>query len=134
MGKPAPQGSKRSLGGRVMIESSKRCKPWRQDVRHAALDLTPEAWRAPLPMKVEVAFLFNRPKADYRVNGEQKPTAPHHLTKRVGDVDKLCRVLLDAMTGVVFNDDCQVVTLIANRRFCLSHERPSAIITVTALG
>ncbi len=56
MGKPAPQGSKRSLGGRVMIESSKRCKPWRQDVRHAALDLTPEAWRATLPMKVEVDF------------------------------------------------------------------------------
>jgi Holliday junction resolvase RusA-like endonuclease len=36
-GQPAPQGSKRHVGGGVMIESSKKVKPWRQDVKAAAL-------------------------------------------------------------------------------------------------
>ena len=37
-GLPAPQGSKRHVGGGIMVESSKRAKPWRQDVMHQARD------------------------------------------------------------------------------------------------
>lgn len=35
-GTPAPQGSKRHVGNGVMVESSKRLRPWRQDVKAAA--------------------------------------------------------------------------------------------------
>lgn len=35
-GEPAPQGSKRHVGGGRMIESSAKVKPWRQDVVAAA--------------------------------------------------------------------------------------------------
>ena len=35
-GQPAPQGSKR-LVGKVMLESSKKVQPWRQDVKQAVL-------------------------------------------------------------------------------------------------
>jgi Holliday junction resolvase RusA-like endonuclease len=35
-GQPAPQGSKRHVGHGVMVESSKKVKPWRQDVVAAA--------------------------------------------------------------------------------------------------
>ena len=38
LGTPAPQGSKRHVGKGVMVESSRGCKPWRQDVRHTAMD------------------------------------------------------------------------------------------------
>ena len=38
-GTPAPQGSKRHVGNGVMVESSKKVKPWRQDVKHAALEV-----------------------------------------------------------------------------------------------
>jgi len=34
----APQGSKRHVGNGVMLESSDRVRPWRQDVRFAALE------------------------------------------------------------------------------------------------
>ena len=37
-GVPAPQGSKRHIGHGIMIENSKKVKPWRQDVRAAAID------------------------------------------------------------------------------------------------
>ena len=35
-GQPAPQGSKRHVGKGVMVESSKKLRPWRQDVKAAA--------------------------------------------------------------------------------------------------
>ena len=38
-GTPAPQGSKRHVGRGVMVESSKKVKPWREAVKQAALDL-----------------------------------------------------------------------------------------------
>jgi crossover junction endodeoxyribonuclease RusA len=37
-GLPAPQGSKRHVGGGRMVESSANVKPWRADVRAAAED------------------------------------------------------------------------------------------------
>ena len=36
-GVPAPQGSKRHIGNGILIENSKKVKPWRQDVRAAAI-------------------------------------------------------------------------------------------------
>ena len=35
-GLPAPQGSHKHVGGGRMVESSKKVKPWRQDVKAAA--------------------------------------------------------------------------------------------------
>ena len=43
-GTAAPQGSKRHVGNGVMLESSKRLRPWRQDVRFAALEKRPPNW------------------------------------------------------------------------------------------
>ena len=135
LGKPAPQGSKRHVGRGVMVESSKRCKPWRQDVRHTALDLRPDDWYANMDAAIalSVVFVFARPKSHFRANGQLKPSAPAHCTGRIGDVSKLVRAVEDAMTGIIYNDDAQIISLIAHRRFANDREQPSAIITVTAL-
>ena len=136
LGKPAPQGSKRHIGKGVMVESSDRVKPWRLDVKHTALGLLPHDWYAILdkPMAVTATFVFARPKNHFRTNGQLKPAAPKHCTSRVGDVDKLSRSILDALSeGVIFNDDAQVVSLIASRRYANDSEQPCAIITVTAI-
>ena len=135
LGKPAPQGSKRHVGKGVMVESSKRCKPWRQDVRHTAMDLLPDGWYAKMEdaMLLSVVFVFARPKNHFRTNGELKPSAPKHCTGRIGDVSKLIRAVEDAMTGIVYNDDAQIISLIAHRRFANDREQPCAIITVSAV-
>ena len=135
LGKPAPQGSKRHVGRGVMVESSKRCKPWRQDVRHTALDLRPEDWYANMDAAItlSVVFIFARPKSHFRANGQLKPSAPAYCTGRIGDVSKLVRAVEDAMTGILYNDDAQIISLIAHRRFANDREQPCAIITVTAL-
>jgi Holliday junction resolvase RusA-like endonuclease len=41
-GNPAPQGSKRHVGGGVMVEMSKAVKPWREAIKHAALAVIPQ--------------------------------------------------------------------------------------------
>ena len=136
LGKPAPQGSKRHVGRGVMVESSKRCKPWRQDVRHTALDLRPDNWYANMDaaISISVVFVFARPKNHFRTNGQLKPSAPIYCTARIGDVDKLARSILDSLAGVLFAADEQVINLIAQKRYANDREQPCAIITVSAVN
>ena len=61
-GNPAPQGSKRHVGGGRLIESSKRLPAWRIAVQDAALQhLTPIP--AGVPVAVEIVFVMPRTKA-----------------------------------------------------------------------
>lgn len=89
-GTPAPQGSKRHVGRGVMIESSKAVKPWREDVKHAALAARDQG--APCldgPLLVRMVFTLRRPKS-----------APKRLTipATTPDLSKLCRSTEDAIT------------------------------------
>jgi crossover junction endodeoxyribonuclease RusA len=109
-GRPAPQGSKRHVGGGRMIESSKALPGWR---RHIADIATRQAANAhpwlPIinrPVAVELWFILPRP---IRLKG----SVPH--IKRP-DVDKLARAVLDAITGIVLADDSLVTELYARKR------------------
>lgn len=46
------------------------------------------------------------------------------------DIDKLCRAVLDGLTGVVFKDDSQVVSLYALKERALPGESTGAKISV----
>ncbi len=140
LGKPAPQGSKSYVGKGVMIEASKRCKPWRKHVKDAAIKALPDGWYAMMdkPISVSVTFIFARPN-DQFINNKPgpdrlKPDAPQHCTKRIGDIDKLSRAVLDSCTSVCFEDDAQVITLNAQKRYATRNEQPSAIITIAAIS
>ncbi|MFD4257767.1 RusA family crossover junction endodeoxyribonuclease [Streptomyces sp. NPDC058534] len=113
-GLPAPQGSKRHIGRGVMVESSKKVKPWRQDVKHAALDIT-EAhgdWTVlDGPLAVSMVFTFDRPKGHYRTgrNAHLLRDAAPPRPAGMPDLSKLVRSTEDALTGVVWKDDARVV-------------------------
>ena len=129
-GLPAPQGSKRHVGNGRMIESSKAVSPWRQDVKHAALACIPHDWDTSLPMALSVVFRFKRPAAHIGKKG-LKPSAPQHCTSaQKGDIDKLQRSLLDALTGVLYDDDRQVVSITAHKRYTVADEPQGALITL----
>lgn len=108
-GIPAPQGSKRHVGNGIMIESSKKVKPWREDVRAEALDAmngTPSYAGA---VEVKITFLLLRPKS--------APKARVLPTVRP-DLDKLARSTLDALKSAgVYADDSQVTDLIVCKRY-----------------
>lgn len=127
-GKPAPQGSKHATlhkqSGRIVtMESSKRVKPWRQSVKEAALNAMDGRTRIEdVPVRVEVIFCFDKPKSAPK----RRRTWP--ITRSSGDVDKLQRALLDALTDAgVFKDDSQVVHVVADKVFTDDPAAPLAV-------
>jgi Holliday junction resolvase RusA-like endonuclease len=111
LGTPRPQGSARpytykrkdgTTGARVDSDS-KYLKGWRHDVAIAALAAMPMRGRLlDGPVRVVIHAFFDRPKRTKRADGT-------HVSKP--DVDKICRAVMDGMTGVVYVDDAQVQRL-----------------------
>ena len=101
IGVPAPQGSKRHVGNGIMIENSKRVKPWRQDVKEAALNYY-DGEVIDQAVEVEIIFMFARPKSHYgtgKNSRKLKPSAPVFVTsKGKGDLEKLERSTYDALS------------------------------------
>ncbi len=134
-GEPAPQGSKRHVGNGVMVESSKKVTPWRQDVVAAAEPAAhAAAWQPPQAVLVQVTFLFRRPKSHYRTGRNAhllKPDAPvWHFNKP--DIDKLQRSTFDALkTAGVITDDCRIVHVEASKYWAAPDEPTGAVLTIT---
>jgi Holliday junction resolvase RusA-like endonuclease len=141
VGTPRPQGSKRPVRnkhtGRIhMVESSERLPDWRADIRDAAMravDGVPTSAYWERPLVVGIWFTIARPKNHYlpantrRAAPELRPDAPKHPAGKP-DTDKLLRAVLDALTGLVWRDDAQVVDILARKVY---GERPGADITVS---
>lgn len=118
-GIPAPQGSKRHVGNGILVEASKRLKPWRADAI-AAIQAEQHACSCPQfagPVRIAAVFAFPRPRGHYRANGTLKPSAPSLHAVRP-DLDKLIRALLDAATqSGIIRDDSQVYRIAANKTY-----------------
>jgi crossover junction endodeoxyribonuclease RusA len=129
-GIPAPQGSKRHVGGGRMVEQSRAVGPWREAVRtetQHAVACEPNGVGIPpgRPVCVRIMFLLIRPKT--------APKSRRFPDKRP-DLDKLCRAVLDGLTaGGAFADDGQVVTLFAWKHFARGTETPGCEINVEEL-
>ena len=104
-GRPVPQGSMKFIRPGVMIHSrSQELALWRADIaRNAELfGFKPIA----SAVKVELDFVMNRPKSAKRVFPSVKP-----------DLDKLIRAVLDGLTGVVYEDDSQVILIQSSKTY-----------------
>lgn len=132
-GNPCPQGSKRHVGGGVMIESCKNLKFWRSDLRTAMAASLPANWDRNGTMRVVLDFTFDRPKSHFNASGSLTKRAPLDYLVKKNDIDKLSRAVLDAMTCYAYNDDCQVVSLTATRRYAEDWERQGVKICVIRL-
>lgn len=124
-GNPAPQGSKRHVGGGRMIEMCKRVKPWRTDIRAHLLD---DSGRPKATFNgavhIDVEFVMPRPKS--------APKRSEPLAIKRPDVDKLLRSLLDAISSAhVWNDDSQVVSISAEKRIARIGETPGCHLHIT---
>ena len=99
-GTPRPQGSKRHIGNGVMIEMSKGLKPWRQEVAGTAWTqvngVIPFATHVPVTLTAD--FYFTKPKSAKRQAMTTRP-----------DTSKLLRAIEDALTGIIYADDAQII-------------------------
>lgn len=129
-GIPQPQGSARAFAPKgwkraVITTDNTNLKPWRQEVAMMARVEMTAIGEGPIddqPVSVRCEFRFVRPKSLNR-------RVVHKLTKP--DIDKLLRGILDALTGIVFRDDSQVVYVTCSKTFA---EAPGCLITVRESG
>jgi Holliday junction resolvase RusA-like endonuclease len=131
-GVPRPGGSKRAFlnkrTGRIAIVDmgGAPTKRWRSLVAAAAVGVID----APLtgPLAVDVVFILPRAKDHYRKSGLRE-TAPVLPTKRP-DATKLWRSTEDALTGILWVDDAQIVTQTVSKIYEDLIRAPGAVITV----
>jgi crossover junction endodeoxyribonuclease RusA len=107
------------VGPRAKESNEKALKPWRNDIRVAAFDAMSgyPPWTGPVGLRA--VFVFPRPKTHYRTGrnaGLVKATAPGWKTS-APDLDKLMRALGDAMSGIVYRDDAQIVDVALSKIF-----------------
>ena len=84
--------------------------------------------RPPLtgPVELIVTICRPRPKANYNSKGLLKLSVPDYPTTRP-DTLKQVRAIEDAMTGIVWNDDSQIVEHRLRKMF---HSTPKVLISV----
>lgn len=113
IGLPAPQGSKRHVGGGRMVEMSKKVGPWRDAVAHAARDVMAGADPLDGPLVLLVDFRMPMPASRRKADRERG----WKWADRQPDLDKLVRSTLDGLTaGGMIVDDARVVSIDARMR------------------
>lgn len=142
-GKAQPGGSKRGfpykkkeggLGVRIS-DMNPKASSWKHDVISAAMEVcSGELLTGPL--QVRFTFFIQRPQGHYgtgRNAGKLKPSAPTYPTKRP-DVLKLSRPVEDALTGVIWKDDSQIVRESLQKLYCGIGERQQVDIYIGTLA
>ena len=137
-GLPQPKGSTRAffvkkLGRAVITNDNPKTKGWEKTVGIVAVasGLLPEGTVAGGPVEVGLTFFLPRPKGHSNAKLRLLPSAPERHTKKP-DLDKLARAVLDALTGIVWRDDAQVVKLTCAKVFADGDILPGVTIEVNA--
>ncbi len=128
-GTPVPKGSMRAFVNRgkpvVVHQDAKGIGAWTQSIAAAALDARERA-DEPLPdgaTEVTMVFFLPKPKSVRRKHPHKRP-----------DLDKLVRTVLDALTGILFADDGQVVSLTAEKHYADRGEFPPGVLVRVGNG
>lgn len=124
LGHPEPAGSKRSVGNHRIIDANPLVAGWKGEVALAARAAMMRCFGAEPELMggaigVAVVFTRQRPAGHFgsgRNADQLKPSAPAYPTTRP-DTTKLWRGVEDAMTGVVWRDDAQVVEQFVVKRY-----------------
>lgn len=136
-GKPQTAGSKRAFvnkktGRAIVTEDNKKGRSWRADVQSVASTAVDLEKLLEGPLILEVCFYFVRPKSHFgtgRNASRLKMSAPPWPATRP-DTTKLLRAIEDALTGVLWRDDAQIVYQVAAKKYS---EFPGAAVAVYTL-
>lgn len=144
-GEPAAQGSKKAAGYRrgrggrmvtVLVEQSKKVKPWRTAVAAAAATALPRAW-TPIEGEVVMDLVVSRAQLARPGVGRRLPGTRPDLSKIARSVEDALHIDLPQIGfKPVFPDDSQVVSYRRlDKVYCCdpdsdSLRRPGAVIRV----
>jgi Holliday junction resolvase RusA-like endonuclease len=136
-GDPKPAGSK-SIGRNkktnrmVIFDACKTSKKWKKAVKDTAVAKFGKPQMTGV-VELEVYFFMPRPKSHLGTGKNSnllRPSAPkHHLSKP--DVTKLLRGTEDALSGVIWKDDDQIISQSCGKIYTLPEMPPGAFIRAT---
>ena len=119
-GEPAPKGSTKSFytGGKVITtNANRRTKDWEMRIATEAQRVSPGV--SSIAVRIVARFLLQRPKS--------LPKKVVHDVKKP-DLDKLIRAILDGITGILIEDDSQVVNITATKQYAQANEQHGVLI------
>lgn len=120
--RPEPQGSARAfiVNGRASVTSAnKNLKPYRQELSQTAKAALSEAGiEQPMagkhvPVSLVLDFYYHKPPS--------VPKKRTHIAVKP-DLDKIVRSTVDALTGIIYLDDAQVVELSVRKHYGLEEK------------
>lgn len=112
--KHGPRAGK--IGVNITNDNAK-AKGWAASVRRDAVEAMEGRTMIDGAVRVLVTFHLPRPKCHFNKRGLKVGAPAFPIVKERNDIDKLARCALDALTGVVWADDSQVVRLVADKKF-----------------
>ncbi len=130
-GVPIPKGSTRAFvvnGKASTTNANPKTKVWQYRIAHEAQaardgEFIPKTGKGDDGVIIDIAFRLPKPKST--------PKSHKRMTKKP-DLDKLIRTVLDALTGVVFDDDSQVTMISASKGYAEPGHPPSVTVFVEA--
>ena len=132
-GVPVPQGSKSvSRSGHLYDVNAKTLKPWRKLIAETIRAKDPDVV-IDAPVSLSVVFYFPRPKSHFNKSG-LKSSAPTSM-QTTPDLDKLLRAVGDgvATDAGLLKDDSRIVSINAEKRYCVEPEPSGALIMINVL-
>ncbi len=132
-GLPRPGGSKKGfyipkIKRVVITEDNKRSKDWRATVALVASETVKTPMEGPLFVYFD--FRLPRPKGHMGKSGVRASAPAYPAVKP--DTTKFIRSTEDAMTGIVWHDDAQIVAQAGSKQY--DNDKIGAWITVCAMG
>lgn len=137
-GLPAPGGSKKAfpfkkkdggIGVAVTDAGGLKTKAWRSAVKANAVNAMMGRKMLQGALGLQITFFMPRPKSHLNCQGKVRGNAPlFHVIRP--DATKLTRSTEDAMTGIVYDDDAQIVKQFIVKRYETELYGPGAVIEV----
>lgn len=116
-----------SKNGKLIKYTDQKVKNYAQYVRLCAMDAVGDRLPFSGPVEARVQFRFPWPKTMSRLDRAKVEALPVPYRAKKPDVDNLQKNIFDAMNGVVYFDDSQIVKVTVEKIY---HATPSVAISI----
>ena len=109
-GKERPRAS--MIGGHAHIYTPKKTKDFEKKIAREFLAAGGEKLGKDIPIRLTVIIFHGVPKS---YSKKKRAACLNHDTRPIkkADIDNVCKCIMDGLNGVAYEDDTQIVSLIA---------------------
>ena len=113
--KPKERPRAAMIGGHARIFTPKTTEAYEKEIRAAWIRANGEKPEEG-PLRARIYFGLPIPKSETKANKLQMLQRKVFPTKKP-DLDNLAKAVLDALNGVAYKDDCQIVTMLSKKNY-----------------